>query len=198
MTTFHEYVLNNGDILQELTTSSNNLLDISKPPVYLGNKTIISKDGSTAFVTSLKNINNQYIGNVFIYSFNTTDHKWEYVTNVYDISNSDLTDHGPEFGKDISQFGTSGICCSSNGTRLAVGATKYYNEWVKGAIYIYEKTGSGWVYRERHLGSGGNFGRAMCCDDQMNKLFVGQNKNVHLFEKNLMLLYHSQKIHHLI
>ena len=107
MTTFHEYILNNGDILQELTTSSNNLLDISKPPVNLGNTVVISKDGSTAFVGSLKNINNQYIGDVFIYSFNTTDHKWEYVTNVYDISNSDLTDHGPEFGKDISQFGTT-------------------------------------------------------------------------------------------
>ena len=33
------------------------------------------------------------------------------------------------------------------------------------------KLRSGWVYRERHLGSGGNFGRAMCCDDQMNKLY---------------------------
>ena len=36
MTSFHEYVINNGDILQELTSSSNNLLDITKPPVYLG------------------------------------------------------------------------------------------------------------------------------------------------------------------
>ena len=192
MTSFHEYALKNGNVLGDVTSPTRDLLDLSQPPVNLGNTVVISKDGSTAFVGSKKSKSNQYIGDVFIYSFNTSTYSWDYVTNIYSISNTDLTNHqsGSQY---LSGFGSNGICCSSDGTILAVGASNFReNNVAKGAVFIYEKTQSGWTYRQRLILSDNTnlkFGYSMCCDDDVNKLYIGSDAtstltNVYLYEKN--------------
>ena len=187
---FHQYTLDNGHVLGDLVSPVRDLLDLSTPPVYLGDKVLISKNGSTAFVSSKKNKLNQYIGDVFIYSFNTTTFSWDFVTNIYSVSNSDLTDHQNSSAY-VSNFG-SDMCCSSDGTILAVGASEFREtNTSKGAVFIYEKTTSGWVYRQRIILVDNNnykLGYSLCCDDTMSKLFIGTDAtstltDVYLYEK---------------
>lgn len=195
---FHQYSLNNSNILGDLTSPTRDLLDLSKPPVNLGDGVLVSKDGSTAFVSSKKNKLNQFIGDVFVYTFNTSTYSWDYTESLYSISNTDLTNHEDTSGTQVSLFGSSGMCCSSDGSLLAVGASNFREtNTSKGAVFIYERTPNGWVYKQvLKLATNGFYklGYSMCCDDNMDKLFVGTDATstlatVYLFENNPSTTY---------
>ena len=188
---FHQYALDNGHILGDLTAPTTDLLDISTPPVNLGECVLISKDGSTAFVSSKKNKSNQFVGDVFIYSFNLSTYNWDYVTNIYSIANTELSSHQANSAY-VSEFGSS-LCCNSDGSILAVGAPEFrQSNTFKGAVFIYEKTSSGWVYRQGILFSTANnykLGYSLCGDDSLDKLFIGSDAtstltDVYLYEKD--------------
>lgn len=188
---FHQYVLDNGHILGDLTSPTRDLLDISTPPVNLGERVLISKDGSTAFVSSKKNKSNQFVGDVFIYSFNLATYTWDYVTNIYSITNTELSSHQANSAY-ISEFGSS-TCCSSDGSILAVGASGFRQaNTSKGAVFIYEKTNTGWVYRQGIIFATSNnykLGYSLCGDDSLDKLFIGTDAtstlaDIYMYEKS--------------
>lgn len=160
--------------------SNNNLLSGVGYPINIGQKVLVSDDGSTLFISALKSADSLYDGEVFVYTYNNSSFSWEFQDSLYQIAYSNISDHDGVNGTYPLYFGKS-ICCSYDGNTLIAGIPGYRKtNVIAGGFCIFKRTGNTWSFISKHEhGSLVNnyMGYSLACSSDASIIFSGSDSS---------------------
>lgn len=172
----YKYYISQSGLAVEL--SNNNYIDISQPPIRLGNKTHISYDNSHYFVSVTK-ANSNLDGEVFVYNFDTINKNWSYSTGLYNTAYVDISNHEGANGVYSGYFGSS-ITSSHDNTYLFIGMKGYRQGAIsRGCVVVFKKINNSWTLFQTIKGPNANYGigASIACSSDGSRLFIGTNNN---------------------
>ena len=199
----YKYFLSLDGVTADLSNQS--LVDLTQPPVSIGNHVHISPDNMYCFISAKKSVNSSSDGDVFVYSYDTSSKSWTYMTSLHSILTAvspatAFANHEGGSGVYSAKFGQV-VTCNQDATFAYVGIPGFRTTNVShGAVAIFQRSGSTWSFYEFITNKNTNgdqvlshhgFGSSLAISGGTSaSLFVGTNKNsynesnVYLFELN--------------
>lgn len=181
-----KYSLSLDGVVYDL--SQNSIIDtVNSGILNVGSTTYTSRNGNYAFVSTKTSTDSAGFGDIFVYSFNVLTQSWSYQTSLYNLIETDISNHNTSYGL---KFGSS-IVANDDASTLFVGIPGYRTSNLShGGVCVFNRSGSTWSLHSiigTEIGGNIELGTALTCSKDGTTMFtstgvVTSSSNVYKYD----------------